>query len=47
VHSTLMHSLSGVLRCCGCQFIIIGDSGTGKSCLLRYFLEKKCQRHTE
>ena len=27
------------------QFIIIGDSGTGKSCLLRYFLEKKCETH--
>lgn len=24
------------------QFLIIGDSGTGKSCLLRYFLERKC-----
>jgi len=23
------------------KFIIIGDTGAGKSCLLRYFLEKK------
>jgi len=31
------------------KFIIIGDSGTGKSCLLRYFLDrkfKKDQSHT-
>ena len=26
------------------KFIIIGDSGTGKSCLLRYFLEKKFKK---
>jgi hypothetical protein len=25
------------------QFIVIGDTGTGKSCLLRYFIEKKCK----
>lgn len=24
------------------KFIIIGNSGTGKSCLLHYFLENKC-----
>lgn len=28
------------------KFIIIGDSGTGKSCLLRYFLDKKFQKGT-
>jgi len=28
------------------KFIIIGDSGTGKSCLLRYFLEKKFKKGT-
>jgi len=26
------------------KFIIIGDTGTGKSCLLRYFLEKKFKK---
>lgn len=25
------------------KFIIIGNSGTGKSCLLHYFLEGKCK----
>jgi len=25
------------------KFIIVVDTGTGKSCLLRYFLEKKCK----
>jgi GTPase SAR1 family protein len=25
------------------KFIIIGDSGTGKSCMLRQFLENKCK----
>lgn len=24
------------------KFIVIGNSGTGKSCLLHYFLENKC-----
>jgi len=28
------------------KFIIIGDTGTGKSCLLRYFLEKKYKKGT-
>jgi GTPase Era involved in 16S rRNA processing len=25
------------------KFIIIGNSNTGKSCLLHYFLENKCK----
>jgi len=29
---------------CLFKFIIIGDTGTGKSCLLRYFLEKKFKK---
>lgn len=27
------------------KFIVIGNSGSGKSCLLHYFLENKCIKY--